>query len=63
MWHCRRSSEGTCMFHSGSSSFLKLPSALINGDIVGISGQEKKKAQFEKKGRGVNLLAFRQMQS
>lgn len=36
------------MFHSGNSSFLKLPSALVNGDIVGISGQ-KKKVQFEKK--------------
>lgn len=42
--NCRRSSEGTCMLHSGSSSFLKLPSALINGDIEGICRQEKKSA-------------------
>lgn len=50
-WRCRRSSEETCMFHSGSSNFLQLPSALINGDTVGICKKGKKSTVWKKRQR------------
>lgn len=56
-WGCRRSNEETCMFHSGSSNFLQLPSALINGDTVGIC-KEEKKAQSEKKRQRIESSYF-----